>query len=301
VLGVSVRRPAAGQLPSRTSAALRRRIVLGILVLLSLALITVSFREGENGPLRSVQDAAATALMPFEVAVERVARPFRDAWAWFDGLLGAKDEAERLRKQNEALLQEVIQNQFAANEGAKLKALLDFKEGPTFPRDFEGLAAAVTSRPPIAYAQEIVVAVGASHGVEKFAPVVTDKGLVGVVTTVYTRSSRVRLLTDEQSSVSAKDARTGAAGIVRHGPGVGSTLRMERVPKENRVRVGDTIVTAGWRSSRLESIYPPGIPIGRVTSVGQTNTDLYKQVQVEPLGDFTSLDAVLVLVPKEQP
>ena len=59
-------------------------------------------------------------------------------------------------------------------------------------------------------------------------------------------------------------------------------------------------MTAGWRTARLSSLYPRGIPIGKVTSVGQTDTYPYKQIQVEPFGDFASLDAVLVLVPKER-
>ena len=74
------------------------------------------------------------------------------------------------------------------------------------------------------------------------------------------------------------------------------------MPKKLKVAVGDTIVTAGWRSSKLASLYPRGIPIGRVTSVGQADTDLWKQVQVEPFADFDRVDAVLVLVRKaEQP
>ena len=63
------------------------------------------------------------------------------------------------------------------------------------------------------------------------------------------------------------------------------------------VKAGDEVVTAGWRASGLSSLYPKGIPIGKVTSVGQTDTDLYQQVQVDPFADFGSLDAVLVLVP----
>ena len=123
---------------------------------------------------------------------------------------------------------------------------------------------------------------------------------MGLVTRVGSHSSRVTLLTDPQSAVSALDVATDAAGIVRHGRGVGSTLILDRVPKDKRVRVGDTIVTAGWRTGRLESLYPKGIQIGRVTSVGQADTDLYKQVQVEPFADVGSLDAVIVLVPKDR-
>jgi rod shape-determining protein MreC len=298
VLGVSVRRPAAGHLPSRSNAALRRRLVVGVLVVLALALITVSFRQSDDGTLGTTHNAAATALRPVEVAIERVARPFRDAWGWFDSLRDAKSKATALEEENEQLRQQVVQNRFAVGENARLKALLAFREGPLFPKDFEGLAAAVIARPAGAFSEAVVVSVGASDGVEKDAPVVTAAGLVGLVTRVGSRSSRVTLLSDQQSAVSALDVRTGAAGIVRHGRGVGSSLIFDRVPKEKRVRVGDTIVTAGWRTGRLESLYPKGIQIGRVTSVGQADTDLYKQVQVEPFADVSSLDAVIVLVPK---
>ena len=55
------------------------------------------------------------------------------------------------------------------------------------------------------------------------APVVTADGLVGQVTSVNEGAARVRLLTDESSAVSAVDLRTGASGIVRHGP-IGDSL-----------------------------------------------------------------------------
>ena len=54
--------------------------MLGTLVLLSLALITASFRERPDGPLHDAQAAVAGALQPLEVAAERIARPFRDAY-----------------------------------------------------------------------------------------------------------------------------------------------------------------------------------------------------------------------------
>ena len=131
-------------------------------------------------------------------------------------------------------------------------------------------------------------------------PVVTADGLVGLVTRVTPDSSRVQLLTDEEAAASAIDLRTGATGIVRHARGTRTTLVLDRVPKQDLVRFGNEIVTAGWRAGPLSSLFPKGIPIGRVTSVGQTDTDLYQQVQVDPYVDFGSLDAVLVLVPKSR-
>jgi rod shape-determining protein MreC len=73
------------------------------------------------------------------------------------------------------------------------------------------------------------------------------------------------------------------------------------VRKQDVIEEGDEIVTAGWHSGGLSSLYPKGIPIGEVTSVGQTDTDLFQQVQVEPYVDFGALDAVIVLRPSERP
>ena len=98
--------------------------MLGTLVVLSLALITASFREQSDGPLHDAQAAVASALQPFEVAVERVARPFRDAYGWTKDLFNARSENERLKAENEQLQQQVIQNESALQENVHLKALL---------------------------------------------------------------------------------------------------------------------------------------------------------------------------------
>jgi rod shape-determining protein MreC len=269
--------------------------VLGLLVLLALALITVSFRESDGGPLHDAQGAVAGALQPLEVAIERVARPFRDAYGWTKDLFSAQSENEDLRAENELLQQRLIAAESALQQNVTLKRLLDYREGPTFPVDYDGVAAEVIVQPPSPFEQEIVVAAGSSDGVTKDAPVVTADGFVGTVTRVTEDSARVRLLTDESSAVSAVDVQTGANGIVVHGQS-GDSLVLDRVSRKEFVRVGDTITTAGWRSGRLASLYPKGIPIGRVTSVGTLSTDLWQQVLVESDVDFDSLDAVFVLV-----
>ena len=298
---MSVRRPLAGQLPSRTTATLRRRLVVGLLVLASLILVTVSFRDGDDGPLAGAQEAAASVLRPFQIAVDRIAEPFRDAYTWSDSLLTARSEAEALRDENTALRQLVNRQQLAVRENGRLRALLEYRSGAVFPDGFDGVAAAVISRPAGAFAQSIVVAAGRKDGILVDDPVVTEQGLVVRVTRVGDRSARVVLLTDDQSAVSGVDVGTAASGIVRRGSGSRSALRLDFVPKDQVVRDGDTVVTSGWRSPRLSSYYPRGIPIGKVTSVGRTDTDAYTQVLIDPFVDFTALGSVLVLVRKAEP
>ncbi len=273
---------------------------MGLLLLASLILISVSFRSNESGPLTGVESAGATALRPFVVGLERVAQPFRDAYEWADGLLTARSEADRLREENRELLQRAIQSEFALQENAYLREQLRYIDSPRFPADYDPVVAEVTGRPTGAFSQAIVVAAGSSNGVRLNDPVVTADGLVGVVTRVTPRLARVQLLTDEAAAASAIDLRTGATGIVRHARGTRETHVLDRVRKQDVVRRGNEIVTAGWRAGALSSLYPKGIPIGRVTSVGQTDTDLFQQVQIDPYVDFGALDAVIVLVPSDR-
>ncbi len=280
---------------------MRRRLIVGFLVVLALVLISLSFRSGSDGSLGGIQSTGATVLRPFAVGVERVAQPFRDAYSWFDSLFTARSDAETLRTEVEELRQRAIQNEFALQENVTLRRLLEYRDGPRFPRDFRGLAAEVIARPAGAFTQAVVVAVGSDDGVRVNDPVVAPEGLVGLVTRVTPGTARIQLLTDQQLAVPSIDLRTGAPGIVRHARGTRETLVLDRVQKEDVVKVGDELVTAGWSASGLSSLYPKGIPVGEVTSVGQTDTDLYQQVQVDPYVDFGALDAVLVLVPTIRP
>jgi rod shape-determining protein MreC len=276
---------------------LTARLVAFVLVLLSLALVTISFREDPDGVLHSAQRAALSALAPLEAAGERVARPFRDAWGYASGLFAAKAENERLKRELETLRQQAVENENAARENEDLRALLRFRDGPRFPAGYQGVATRVIARPPSIYSsQEVLIAAGSSDGVRVNDPVVTEDGLVGRVAEVTSNASKVTLLIDQASAVSAVVLQSGAAGIVRHGPSGGSTLVLDRVPKEELVSEGDTVITAGWQSGKLESLYPRGIPVGTVTGVGQQDVDVYKRIQVTSLVDFDSLSGVIVLV-----
>ena len=298
VLDASARRTEG--LSPRTSRALRARLVAAVLVLFSLALITVYFRESEGGTLHSAQRIGLSVAMPFEVAGERIARPFRDAWGWASDLVGAKQENEELRKQVEALRQQVIQDETAVSENDRLRDLLKFVDGPSFPAGFTGVSTRVVGRPPSAYNQEVLIAAGSSAGVSRNDPVVTQDGLVGLVTEVTSNGAKVTLLTDQSSAVSAIVLESGAAGLVRHGPSDSSALVLDRVGKDELVEEGNLVITAGWRSGKLESLYPRGIPVGMVKSVGQQDVDLYKRIQVAPLVNFDALAEVIVLVPKNR-
>jgi rod shape-determining protein MreC len=257
----------------------------------------VSFREADAGPLHGVQNAGAGVLRPFEVVTDRVARPFRDAWGWFHGLVTARSENKTLRAENEQLRQRYVAARLAATRAGELERLLAFERGPEFPKDFNAVNAGVLTRSS-QFSQQITIAAGTGRDIRKNDPVVTEDGLIGRVTRVTSTVSRVTLLSDPTSAVAALDLNSRAYGVIRHGAGGGTSLFLDQVPKEQVVRPGDLVVTAGTQLAALPDIYPKGIPIGRVTSSGQTDTQPFKSIQVDPYADFSSLDAVVVLVPK---
>jgi rod shape-determining protein MreC len=299
-LGSTVQRAASpAYQSSRAAGALRRRVVAAVLVLVSLAMLTVYFREADSGPMHSVQGAAASVLHPFQVGAERVARPFRDAYGWTAGLVHARSENEQLRKDMQVLRQQAIQNSTAAQENVELREALRFISGPSYPSGYDHVAASVTSHAPSEFEQSLVISAGGRDGISPDDPVLSSEGyLVGQVTKITEHSSEVTLLTDSTSSVTALDIATNTVGVLEIGEGPDRPFELNRVPKEKVVRADDTIVTAGRRFGRLGSMFPQGIPIGSVKNVGQTDIENFKQIQVDPFVDFSSLDILIVLVPK---
>jgi rod shape-determining protein MreC len=299
VLRSPASRSTSSPFPSRSArSTLRRRLVVGLLVLASLVLITVYFREPTDGGLHGAQSVGATVLRPFEIAAERVSAPFRDLYTWTSGVLHAKSENARLRTELEDMRQRYIAAESALQENVKLRQLLQYQDIASYPADFRQVNARVISRPPSLFEQQVVISAGSKHGISLHDPVVTSEGLVGEVTKLAERAARVTLLTDPDSAVAAVVLSSGASGLIRRGPGDGGSLDLDQVTKDQVVNLSDYVVTAGTLGGRLRSLYPKGIPIGLVTSAGQTDTDLYKQIQVDPFVDFSSLHSVAVLVGK---
>jgi rod shape-determining protein MreC len=295
VLGSSVQRAASSGYPSSRSSALKRRIVVGGLVLLSLVLITVSFR---STALDGVQGTGAAALRPFEIAADRVARPFRDAAGWTKGLLDAKSEVKRLRARNERLQQQVIIDESALQENVHLRAQLHY-QGPPSVRDFKQVHAVVLTNPLNAIDESVTIGAGSADGLRAGSVVLAPNGgLVGTVDKAFPQVARVTLLTDDQSAVTAMDLTSPTAvGIVEPGGGGSDVLILDLVGKSKVVSEGDTVITAGSiGTDKLPSRFPRGVRIGTVTSARDNDVNPFKNIQVKPFVDFSSLQSVIVLV-----
>ena len=157
---------------------------------------------------------------------------------------------------------------------------------------------------PTAYQNTITIDIGTSAGVEVNDPVVApteDSGaLIGKVVQVTSGQAVVTLLLDPQNYVTAGvQGEPNAVGLIKAASGQVGILSLELIPNAVHVGENDVVTTAGFKTDRLASYYPPGIPIGRVTSVsGNDTTGDTKVIQVTPFADFRNITDVLVLEPK---
>jgi rod shape-determining protein MreC len=270
-----------------------RRIVLAVLVVAALALLTISFRSPTSGALHDMQGYGSTALKPFQIAAERVARPFRDVYGYFSGLASAKSENAKLRVDARHWRAIANANHVAAKRSGELERLMNFEQGATFPKDYRTVNTTVISWAGGA-SQQVTIAAGSSSGIRNGTPIVTADGLLGHVTNVFPDTSQVMLLTDADSRIPARDVTHGVAGIIVHGQG--NTLILDRVSKAATVVKGDLVVTQGTVNPRYPDLYPYGIQIGSVLSANTSDIASYYTVQVTPFARFGSLDAVAALI-----
>ncbi|MCE5253935.1 MAG: rod shape-determining protein MreC [Actinomycetia bacterium] len=283
-----------------------RRPVFVILILASLALLTVSFREAESGPVHAIQDAGAGLLSPLQSWGAEIAEPFQDGYQWLKTLWSAHQRAQKLEEELQALQGEAIKLEEQAEENQRLRALLDLHpDKGIYPEGTEFTSARVIGKSPTRWQAWVQIDKGSVDGIRVGSPVVgatptageslAGKGLVGKVVSVTEHTAQVQLITDAESAVAAKIQGSRAEGIVEGS--VSGDLIMDYVDRDIAVDPKLVIVTSGYGG-----VYPADIPIGIVASVGEEDVNIYKEIEVQPFVDFRVLEEVMVLIlPVETP
>jgi rod shape-determining protein MreC len=273
----------------------RRRAVLAVCVALSVALLTAYFGESGGGFLHTLQRGAQEALAPIETGASRALKPLRDLFGWAGDTMDAKDENKRLKAEVERLRGELAQARTAQRDARQLRGLVGLQRDDGFPRGTKPVTSRVIARSPTVWYSSVKIDKGSGDGIEVDQPVIASGGLAGKVTRVTGGTAEVTLLTDASSAVSAQVMPQGANGIVKPEVGNPRDLLLDFVEKGRRVTEGTTVVTSGFSSSRVESLFPRGIPIGRVAAVDLDEIELYQRVHIKPFADLRRIDFVQVL------
>jgi rod shape-determining protein MreC len=261
------------------------RLLVITLVFVSLLTITIDYREGQSGPLELAGKGALTVVGPMQQAVARVAHPIG---AFFSGIVHIaslqsenrrlQDEVRKLRTENTQAIGAVVEND-------QLRGLLQIKAR----LGLKGVAASVIGQSPSNFEWSVIIDAGSSEGVKADEAVVSGDGLVGHVTEVTPRWSKVTLILDPTSAVAGRLVDSGDTGLV---VGNGNhDMSMQMVAPSAKVNPGEAVVTAGFKGG----LYPAGIILGLVSHVAPAEGSLSKVVSIAPVVDFSSLQFVLVV------
>ena len=271
----------------------RRRAVLVLLVVVALVLISATFSQSSGGPLHSVQQGVASVFAPLEDGASRALKPARDLVNWVSETFNARGENSSLKTDVQKLRSKLARAQSALGENKQLRKLVGLDRKGVL-ADYKLVTARVVGASPTVWYSTVTINAGSGDGVAVNDPVIDGDGLVGRVTDVTHWTSKVTLITDSQSAVSAEVLPNGPQGVAEPEAGDPSTMLLDFVDKSTPIHKGQMVVSAGWSDGSISSAFPRGIPIGEVkqTTVGQQET--YQSVHITPYADMRNLDIVQV-------
>jgi rod shape-determining protein MreC len=268
--------------------------VLVGLVTASLILLTAYFGEGQNGSLHSAQRGALGALSPIQEGASRVLKPFRDLFGWFGDTIDAKDQRDKAVKERDALQSQLtsLQNRLRI---AEQRAGINEADTTGGMSRYGPVDARVYLRSPSSWYQSLQINKGTSDGIKVGDPVINGAGLVGKIETAWGGGAVVTLITDPEFATGGITSASQEPGSVVPAVGAPGDLLFNFVDNPTKVKKGEIVYTAGTTTSRLESRYPQGIPIGKVDKIDIGDGELDRRIHVKPAADLTRVDLVQVL------
>ena len=265
-----------------------------ILVAASLAIITVDYRGGEEGPLDAAGRAISSALAPMQRAVSGVVQPISDFFGSLAALPSLAQKNEELEQQVEDLKTTQQLNQELVQRIEDLERLLGLKT--ILPQT---IPARVIASGLSNFEWTITLGVGSDDGVAVNMPVVTGGSdaprLVGRVIRVTPNSSVVQLLIDRGFGVPARLSTSHEAGMVEGRGEDELRMRLLGPGVEVSQTEPESVFTVGYQVEGEPGLYPPGILIGTVSRAFSEPGSVESFVTIRPAVDFSTLENVLVI------
>lgn len=270
--------------PSRRTG--RSRLTLALLVLTSITVLTLDFRD--SAAIDAARRAASTVFSPLRGVADSASEPFQNAWHGITGYGDLERENEHLRAQLDDLHGERVRDEDAAEQLAALLDQLDIDWVGNIPTATARVVAGAGSN----FVDTIEIDKGSRDGLAEGMPVVNGAGLVGKLVQVTDHQATVMLITDPEFAVGVRLVPNGATGTAR-GAGPGELLVVDTgLEDDAKVKAGTSLTTSGAD----RSAFPGFIPVGKVRSTREGRGGLTLDLLVEPLADTERLAFVTILL-----
>lgn len=243
-------------------------IVLVSLLIFSLILITTN----DNSKVKNVRLFALGLFASVNSSIISLGHFFEDT-----------DYIESLEKNNADLMLQINKLRSYALENQELNKILNFKSES----NYELITAKIVSRLVSKINGYFIIDKGKIDGIEDGMPVITDKGLVGIILESTDNYSSVRTYENSLFKVAVKNQRSNIDGVLNWD---GKNLLMKNVPTTYDVEIGDRIVI-----SELSSILPPSIPVGLIIEKESTLSGVLSNLKIKPFAELNTIRNVIIL------
>ncbi len=276
----------------------RARLVLGGLLAVALALITIDARGGSSGPVRALRSVGGAVFGSAEYAVTAVTGPIAGFFGNFSSSSSNTAKITALQREVVQLRGELSLARMNKTQMGQLRQLLALAGRGRY----RIVTANVIAAGP-AYENTVTIDVGSADGIARGQTVLNGSGLVGTVTSVSARTATVLLDTDASAKVGVRVAPSGEIGLVS---GTGKTqsgpaaLTLQVFDANAVLTPGEQVVTFGSVGGRP---YVAGVPVGVITRVVASASALTKIAYVRPYANDAALGVVGVVVvpPRHNP
>jgi len=267
---------------------LQSKYILLILTIFCIFMIVLtSVNSNFAKPVKSV---ASVVFVPIQKGMNYVGLWFSDKASSFQDLQQVIDENKKLDAKNQTLEEK---NTLLQQQSAELENLRKLYELDQTYSGYDKVAANVIGKDPGNWFSSFMIDKGSKDGIKVDMNVITNGGLVGIVTSVGSDYAMVRSIIDDQSNVSAKFLTTSDLCIVQ-----GDLKLMENglidiinINKDSKVVDGDMIFT-----SHISDKYLPEILIGYATDISNDSNNLTKSGYLTPAVDFGNIEEVFVIL-----
>ncbi len=259
------------------------------LILFSALALFLMVADNRFTIARQLRAGLATALYYPQQALLVPVQAWGDVSEYFMGLKRALDVAAAAKVELARQAERSLQVAQLQGENTRLRGLLDLR-----PRLLvRSQMAQVLYEASDPYSRKVVIDRGATNGVVLASPVINEAGVLGQVTRVFPLSSEVTLLTDKDAAIpvlnSRSQARSAAFGSAA---GLGEAMEMRFMAGNADVQVGDTLTTSG-----ADGVYPPGLPVAKVSAVDRKVDSGFARIVLTPTALPDGVRHVMVLEP----
>jgi len=258
---------------------------LALFSALAVFLMAADTRWGLTQPLRA---ALATALLPLQQVLQVPAVLAGNGQSYLQGIKDAQARETAARLQLARQSERAARTEQLAAENERLRALLALQPA----LQVRSVAAELLYEAGDPYSRKIFIDRGARQGVVAGAPVVNESGVLGQVTEVYPLSAVVTLLTDRDAAIPVLNTRTQQRGAAFGGAAGGTALELRFMAGNADVQAGDALTTSG-----VDGVYPPGLPVARVTRIDRRSDAGFASILLAPTAAMDNLRHMLVLEP----